>query len=68
MAATWFKEATRGVKNLQNAEGQGVPFIPVKPRTPELQEFLEWPSFNLAEYFAKPQNSERQQPIIISSS
>ena len=48
-----FKEATRALKILQNAEGQGVPFIPVKSRTrqnntlnPELQEFLEWLSFH----------------------
>ena len=62
-----FKGATRALKNLQNAEGQGVPFLPVKSRTrqnntlnPEPQVFLEWLSFNWVEYFAKTQNSECQ--------
>ena len=70
-----FKEPTRALKNLQNAEGQGVPFIPVKLTTrqnnildPELQEILERLSFNWAEYFAKTQNSECQQPSSSSSS
>ena len=51
-----------------------VPEILMKSRTrqdntldPELQKFLEWLSFHLAEYFAEPQHSERQQSSSSSS-
>ena len=67
-----YKEATRALMNLQYAEGQGVPKIPVKSRTrqnntldPELQKFLEWSSFHWAEYFAEPQKFRTPTTIII---
>ena len=46
----------KALMSLQNAEGQGVPYISLKSRTrqdntldPELQKFLEWPSVHWAE-------------------
>ena len=69
------KEAKSAVASLQNAEGQGVHYIPVDLRSrqnnkhdPAVQEYLEWLSFHWAEHFAEPQNSERQQPSSSSSS
>ena len=71
-----YKEATRGLVSFPYVEGQGVSYyISVWSRTrqndtpvPELRNFLEWSSFHCAEYFAEPQNSERQQPSSSSSS
>ena len=54
-----YKEATRALMSLQNAL--------YSSEIQSLQEFLEWLSFHWAEYFAKPENSERQQPSSSSS-
>ena len=73
-SAKGYKEATWALMSLQYAERQGVLNVPLKSRTrqnntldPELQKFLEWLSFHWAEYFAEPQNSERQEPSSSSS-
>ena len=56
-------------------KGKRVPYIPKKSGTrknntldPEVQKILEWLSFHWADYFAEPQNSDRQQPSSSSSS
>ena len=56
-------------------KGKRVPYIPKNSGTrknstldPEVQKILEWLSFHWADYFAEPQNSDRQQPSSSSSS
>ena len=68
-----YKEATRALVSLHSAEGQwstlyfhcNKGLVKTTHVDPEVEKFLFWLSFHWAEYFAEPQNSERQQPSII---